>query len=252
MNITWDAGNYRSNFAFVHTYGKDVLELIDAAKGALVVDLGCGNGELTHELKKSGFKVLGLDASREMLAIAREAYPELDFVEGNGLDFTLADKADAIFSNAVFHWIDRDRQDELAENIARNLKPGGKLVCEFGGKGCAELVHGTLERNFSERGLSYPRTFYFPSVGEYASVLERHGFKVEYAVLFDRPTPQKTRDGLVDWINMFVKKPFEDMLPELKRDILDSVREELKGRLYVDGTWIIDYVRIRVRAVYGG
>lgn len=251
MNITWDADAYKSNFSFVHDYGKDVLGLIDADKGAFVVDLGCGNGELTCELKSRGFRALGVDASQDMLAVAKKTYPEVDFTLGDGLDFRLEEKADVIFSNAVFHWIDRDKQDKLAGNIAGNLKPGGKLVCEFGGLGCAESVHAALEKHFSKRGLFYPRTFFFPSIGEYASILERHCFKVEYAVLFDRPTPQKTPDGLADWINMFVKKPFENMGQELKRDILDDVRGELKGRLFIDGRWVIDYVRIRVRAVYG-
>lgn len=36
--------------------------------------------------------------------------------------------------------------------------------------------------------------------------MERQGLRVEHAVLFDRPTPQKGENGLQNWINMFVKK----------------------------------------------
>ena len=43
--------------------------------------------------------------------------------------------------------------------------------------------------------LTYRRTFYFPTVGEYAPMLERHGLQVRAALLFDRPTPQQTEDG---------------------------------------------------------
>ena len=46
MNITWDAKGYTSGFAFVHQYGEGVLDLIDAAPGSHIVDLGCGNGAL--------------------------------------------------------------------------------------------------------------------------------------------------------------------------------------------------------------
>ena len=50
--------------------------------------------------------------------------------------------------------------------------------------------------------------------------MERAGFRVEYAVLFDRPTEQKTGDGLADWVRMFVKKPFEGLEPALGDEIL--------------------------------
>ena len=50
MNITWDARGYTSGFAFVHQYGEGVLEMIDAAPGSHVVDLGCGNGALSEKL----------------------------------------------------------------------------------------------------------------------------------------------------------------------------------------------------------
>ena len=134
------------------------------------------------------------------------------------------------------------------ENVAANLKIGGQLICEFGGKGCAESVHASLERGFAKRDLKYPRVFYFPTVGEYAPILEKYGFRVEYAVLFDRPTVQKTENGLEDWIRMFNQKPFEGMDEGLKQEIIDETVEELRDQLFVDGKWIVDYVRIRFKA----
>lgn len=50
--------------------------------------------------------------------------------------------------------------------------------------------------------MAYPRTFYFPSIGEYAPLLEGQGFKVECALLFDRPTVQKSEQGLENWIRI--------------------------------------------------
>lgn len=132
--------------------------------------------------------------------------------------------------------------------MAAQLKPGGQFIFEFGGKGCAERVHSSLERQFARRGLAYPRTFYFPTIGEYAPILERAGFRVEYAVLFDRPTEQKTGDGLADWVRMFVKKPFEGLEPALGDEILRAAVEELRPALFRDGKWFVDYVRIRMKA----
>lgn len=49
-------------------------------------------------------------------------------------------------------------------------------------------------------------------------------------------------------INMFVKKPFEGMDAGMKAEILREANERLESVLHVDGEWIIDYVRIRIRA----
>ena len=249
MNIKWNAQNYTDNFSFVHKYGEGVMELITAAPGSFVVDLGCGNGALTEKLQEKGYRVLGVDASVDMLEKAKTMHPNLEFMAGDATGFELREKADVIFSNAVFHWIDADKQEKLIENVAKQLKIGGELVCEFGGKGCAEMVHASLEKNFAKRGLSYLRVFYFPTIGQYAPILEKYGFRVEYAVLFDRPTVQQTENGLEDWIRMFNKKPFEGMDPAMMQEIIDETVEELKSKLFVDGKWIVDYVRIRFRAV---
>ena len=249
MNITWNAADYEKNFSFVHRYGENVLEMVEKGNGGLAVDLGCGTGPLTPGLKEKGYRVLGIDESAQMVEAARTAHPDLTFMQGNALTFSLEEKAEVIFSNAVFHWIDAAMQDALARNLAAQLSPGGMLVTEFGGKGCAEAVHSTLEACFQEKGLVYPRVFYFPTIGEYASVLEKAGFKVVFASLFDRPTPQNTQDGLTDWIRMFVKKPFDGMDEALKSEILSETEDRLRSRLYVDGRWYIDYVRIRVKAV---
>lgn len=247
MNIYWDAEKYKQNFGFVPDYGEAVLDLLDAAPEARVVDLGCGNGALTRQLADRGYRVLGVDASPEQLALARQAYPDLTFQEGNALDFALEEPADAIFSNAVLHWIDADKQQAMLDHIASQIRPGGLFVCEFGGKGCAEHVHAELERRFAAHGLHYRRTFYFPTIGEYAPLLEKAGFRVEFATLFDRPTRQVGPDGLADWIRMFDTAPFDGVDPALADAIIAETVEALRPVLYHDDAWYVDYVRIRFK-----
>lgn len=247
MNIHWDAQKYKQDFMFVPEYGAAVLDLLDAAPGARVIDLGCGNGALTAQLVDRGYRVQGLDASPEMLAVARSTHPELDFAPGNALDFVLDAPADAIFSNAVLHWIDADKQQAMLDHIASQIRPGGLFVCEFGGKGCAERVHATLERCFAAHGLTYRRTFYFPTIGEYAPMLEKAGFRVEYATLFDRPTRQNGPDGLADWIRMFDTAPFQGVDPALADQIIAEAVEALRPVLWQEDAWYVDYVRIRFK-----
>ena len=60
--------------------------------------------------------------------------------------------------------------------------------------------------------------------------------------------PQKSNDGLADWIRMFNIRPFESMDPDLKENIIREAAADLYPVLYHDGHWFIDYVRIRIRA----
>lgn len=247
LNIKWNAEEYGKGFSFVHRYGEEVLELFSLKEGSFVCDLGCGRGNLSGKLEDKGYRVIGVDASEEMLEAAKASFPNIEFVLGNALDFKLPQKADGIFSNAVFHWIDAGKQEAMLENIAKNLRVGGELVCEFGGKGCAESVHSCLKDIFESRELNYIKEFYFPTIGEYAPLLEKAGLKPIYAVLFDRPTPQK--EGLRGWIRMFDKKPFENLTEKETDEIIKEAEARLRPALFTDQGWIVDYVRIRLKAI---
>lgn len=248
MNITWDAEQYRQGFSFVPSYGADVMSLLTVSVGSRVIDLGCGNGKLASQLADAGYDVIGIDASESMLNLAQEEYPKLAFQHADAVTFKLDEPADAIFSNAVLHWIDADKQQLMLCNVAANLRTGGEFVFEFGGHGCAEAVHGTLEEIFKEYGRVYPRVFYFPTIGEYAPLLEHAGMQVEYAVLFDRPTPQQDGRTAADWIRMFDVAPFEGVSDDEAAEIIAEADRRLEAQLCRKGIWYIDYVRIRMRA----
>ncbi|MGN1202756.1 MAG: class I SAM-dependent methyltransferase [Eubacterium sp.] len=247
MNNNWNSDNYTDNFQFVYKYGEDLIDFLTVPKGSFVVDLGCGNGALTQKLQEKGFQTLGIDASASMLEKASETYPMLDFRLDDACNFKLKEKADAIFSNAVFHWI--DNHNKLVKNISDNLKAGGELVFEFGGKGNGDTVHNALEKAFKNNGLEYKNKSNFRSIGEFAPILEKYGFKVEYAVLFDRPTEQIGENGLENWINMFIGSAFEGIDEAIKEKIITQTVGICKPKLYINGKWYVDYVRIRMKAI---
>lgn len=248
MNICWDATGYTRNFSFVHEYGRDLMALLDQKEGS-ILDLGCGNGALTHQLSQAGYSAVGIDASPDLLAIARANYPNLPFFQGDATDFRVDAPYDIIFSNAVFHWIERDKQDAMLHCVNAALKPGGEFVFEFGGHGNNALTHAALAAASKAYGLSYQMPFYFPTIGEYAVRLEKAGFRVVYAVLFDRPTPLIGKDGLYDWLTMFIKTPFVNVDALTKEAVYRDAVERLRGSLYRNGVWYSDYVRIRCKAV---
>lgn len=249
MNITWDEQHYEDNFSFVHHYGQEVLELLDAECGASVLDLGCGNGALTQALQDSGYRAIGLDDSQDMIEGARTAHPELKFIHANAIDFSLDTPVDAIFSNAVLHWIDQAHQPELLSSVVYALKPGGQFVFECGGFGNARIIHGALAKAFEARGLVYRVPQYFPTIGEYATMLETAGFKVVFATLFDRFTPLQGEDGLADWIRTFQQSAFEGMDEVRREEIIYEATEATRPELFVEGTWHADYVRLRMKAI---
>lgn len=248
MNIQWNAGLYKDSFSFVPDYGSSVMELIDFDKAENAVDLGCGNGTLTAKLKEKGLDVTGVDASDEMLALARQSYPDIVFKKADATAFAVDKKVDLVFSNAVFHWIDKEKQPLLLKCVSDSLVSRGQFVFEFGGYGCAESIHSELERVFQKHGYNYLRCFYFPTVGEYAPLVEEAGMRVKTALLFDRPTAQKGEDGLKNWINMFVKTPFETVKSGAeKEEIINETLGNLREKLYINDTWYVDYVRIRMK-----
>lgn len=251
MNISWDAKEYGRKFSYVSEYGKGLIELLEAPPGAAVLDLGCGNGSLTAKLQGLGYRASGMDSSPEQINEARRLHPGLPFFIADAADFQLPERVDAIFSNAVFHWIDADKQPAMLRCIARALKPGGRLVCEFGGRGNTAAIHQALRDAFAQRGLGYAMPFFFPTIGEYAPLAEAAGLQALYAGLFSRPTALQGEHGIGDWIRMFVRSPFLGMQEEEKNRIIAEAEASLRPALYRNGTWHADYVRLRLVAAKG-
>ena len=248
--MIWDADKYAADFSFVPRYGRGVIELIEAEPGATVLDLGCGNGALTRELREKGYAVTGLDASESLLALARAQDPATEYVPGDATAFALPAPVDVVFSNAVFHWIRREQQADMLRCVHRALRENGQFVFEFGGRGNNRAIHSALQAVFAEHGYGYELPFYFPGLGEYAALVEEVGFRVVYAVLFDRPTELRGEDGLREWIRMFVKAPFAAVPTEEEREsLMLETQERLRDQLYRGGKWYADYVRLRMKAV---
>ncbi|RYZ08644.1 MAG: methyltransferase domain-containing protein [Myxococcales bacterium] len=243
----WNASHYDEKAAFVPRLGADLVALLGAQPGERVLDLGCGSGDLTHGLTQSGAAVVGVDASPEMIEQARAKYPELELsvVDGQELPYDAA--FDAVFSNAALHWM--PRADAVAAGVFRALRPGGRFVAEFGGARNVQTVTGALAAELAARGLQAHRlpTWYFPTVGEYARVLEDAGLFVESAEWFERPTMLAGERGLSDWLELFCLPLLRALGPE--RDaVVAGAEARCRSRLYRDGSWWLDYARLRVAA----
>jgi hypothetical protein len=88
--------------------------------------------------------------------------------------------------------------------------------------------------------------WYYPSIGEYTTLMEIIGFRVIFAQHFDRPTPLVGENGLKNWIEMFDSHLFINIDEDEKDYIITKMENNLKASLFKDGNWIADYKRIRV------
>ena len=222
--------------------------LLSMKPGSRIVDLGCGNGARTAKLAGAGYDVVGVDDSPGMIALARKNYPDLPFILADVLDFRPDRPADAVVSSAVLNRIPAEDQDTLLANIAACLRVEGEFVFETGGRGNHAQIHGTLADLFRERGLEYRTSYYFPSIGDYTPKLERAGMAVDFSAQFKRSAPQKSEHAIIDWILTSDREPFGD-LPETEiRSIAAEAETRLRSRLFREGVWYLDDVRLQMKA----
>jgi len=253
MNLksdSWNVNLYNKKHNFVYEYGEDLLKLLDPKKGEHILDLGCGSGQLTYQISKSETVVTGIDSSKKMIEAAKINYPEINFYVKNAANFNFDKPFDAIFSNAVLHWV--LESEKAVKSMSNNLKHGGRLVLEFGGKGNVETILNAVRKILQNEGYvneSKIENWYFPAVSEYSSLLEENGFKVEYANLYDRPTElADSKNGIKDWLLMFGDSFFNNLTEHAKDEILEKVQKDVKNSCFVNGKWYADYKRIRVLA----
>ncbi|MFD1642665.1 class I SAM-dependent methyltransferase [Halohasta litorea] len=243
----WNTSTYDDAHSFVYEYGADVVGLLDPQAGERILDLGCGTGHLTQQIAEAGATAVGLDQSAEMVAAARDSYPNCEFVHADARDFTVDEPFDAVFSNAALHWI--EDQDAVLDSVVDALRPGGRFVAELGGSGNIAAIVSATHAELAARGYETPMPWYFPTVGEYASWLEAHGFEVRYARLFDRPTELDGEDGLATWMEGFGDSLLAGLSAADQQAVIDGVEDRLRGDYFADGSWIADYRRLRIVAV---
>jgi trans-aconitate methyltransferase len=247
--ISWDTELYEAQHAFVWQLGTGLIEVLAPKPGERILDVGCGTGQLTHKIAEAGADVVGVDASPEMIGQARQNFPQLRFALQDATSMTFDGEFDAVFSNAALHWI--LNADGAADSMVRALRTGGRLVLEMGGRGNIRQIHEAIETAFREQSsaaLPAPRNW-FPSVSEYTGILERHGFEVRTAALFDRPTPLEGERGMEQWIRQFCAFYIDALPPQAREIAINRAVEQLRPHLYRDGQWFADYRRLRISAI---
>jgi trans-aconitate methyltransferase len=244
MSQTWDAQAYARNGAFVRELAGGVVEWLSAEPHEAILDLGCGDGQLTQRLAGMAASVQGVDASTDMVAAARGRGVNAQVGIAEALPF--GDSTfDAVFSNAALHWV-RD-QNAMLNEVHRVLKPGGRFVAEMGGQGNIAAIRVALMAVLARHGHpdAEDGVNYYPTAEGYTARLEQHGFRVERIALIPRPTPLPA-SGMEAWLRTFRRGVLDSLPSPLRETVVAETTALLASALRDEaGNWVADYVRLR-------
>ncbi len=246
MSRDWDASTYERVSDPQVEWALAVLDRLPLRGDETVLDAGCGSGRVTRLLleRLPQGRVVAVDGSPSMVQAAREALGDrATVILSDLLDVELEEPVDAVFSNAVFHWItDHDR---LFARLYAALRPGGRLVAQCGGRGnIARFIRLADEVGrqppFAGHLSGVEEMWRFASAEETADKLESAGFvDVETSLQewpVERPNPRA-------YLSVACLGPHVERLPH---DLRDPYLDEVAERAGPNPT--LDYVRLNIAA----
>jgi len=240
----WDAASYDRISDPQYAWALEVLERLPLAGDETVLDAGCGSGRVTELLleRLPRGRVIGVDASEAMIEHARRALGARAILRvGDLARFRVDRNVDAIFSNAVLHWI--ADHDAVFGALFAALRPGGRLVAQCGGAGnvaaLGEATRAVLGREpFAAQARPPARAWNFATPEDTRARLSMAGFDDVQASL----EPKRVAVGR-EFLRTVNLGPHLEGLPEsLHGDFVDAVAAELGDPLE------LDYVRLNIDA----
>ena len=214
MTRDWDAGTYHRVSAPQRAWAAAVLERLELRGDETVLDAGCGSGAVTLMLleRLPRGRVIAVDASQEMVAHARATLPEeVEVLRQDLQELALDGPVDAVFSNAVFHWVpDHPR---LFARLAAALRPGGRLSAQCGGAGNMARVHAAARAELGD--VAVPELWTFAGPQETEARLRAAGFA--QADCWLEPAPARPEEPAA-YLATVCCGPFLEQLPPERHD----------------------------------
>ena len=236
MNVAWRPDRYDALPLPHEEWGRGVVAGLVLRDGETLVDAGCGSGRdaaLARPALDSG-RIIGLDASESMRAAFARRFEGVDGVEVRAADlmepWPVPDgAADAVMSVAAFHWLP---EPQLAwQQVARVLRPGGRVRIDAGGEGNLVRLLGIVDQIGASSLLP---SWHYAGVDETLGYLRAAGL---------RPVEVRLRDAPAWFAD-------DDTYAAYLRDVVlhrlsEEQRVEVATRM---GDRCVDYVRLEVHA----
>jgi trans-aconitate 2-methyltransferase len=242
----WDAATYDRVSTPQVRWALEVLDRLPLNGDETVLDAGCGSGRVTQMLQERvpDGKVIAVDASPSMVEKAREALgPEAEVFVCELTELEFNQTVDAVFSNAVFHWI--PDHDKLFKRLFAALKPDGQLVAQCGGAGNIDRFHGIMrevadDSPFAEYIGGWQGPWNYAGPAETGARLAAAGFTDAQCWLQEWPVEPDEPEEFIRTVCM--------------GHHLERMPEDLRP-LYVERVWervskppTLDYVRLNIDA----
>jgi trans-aconitate 2-methyltransferase len=252
--VPWDPAQYLKFAGHRLRPAIDLLNRIDLEDPREVYDLGAGAGNVTRLLVERWPKarVTGVDGSREMLAKAAAAAPQVEWQHADLRDWSPPRPADVIYSNAVFQWVsDHERRFPA---LLSALAPGGVLAVQmprnWGAPSHTAILEAArsgpwrtkLEPLLWRAPVAGPE-FYFDLLAPRAAALDI--WETEYLQVLEGEDPVK------EWVKGSALGQLLGALDEPERGAFESYYAGLVRRAYprrADGRTLFPFRRLFVVA----
>lgn len=251
MTASWNPPDYVQHSSVQAAWGEELIELLALTPSDDVLDIGCGDGRLTAQLaaRASEGRVLGVDASEEMVRHARaclpaESYPNLRFELADAAALAYDREFTAVFSSAALHWV--SEHEGVVNGIARALRPGGRCVLQMGGRGnVAAVIDVYRQCANADRWRPYfnelPTPWTFLGTEEYQVWLTAAGLEPQVVELIDKDAVHPDVEAFLGWLRT-TSHSFSGLVPAAERDAylcdvrdayLDQHPPDKAGRVHV-------------------
>ena len=242
----WDGAAYDRISAPQEEWARGTVDRLELRGDETVLDAGCGSGRVTRMLldRLPEGHVFAVDAAPSMVEQARENLGDGATVWRSDLvDLEVPEPVDAVFSNAVFHWV--PDHPALFARLHAALKPGAPVVAQCGGKGNIERFHERArevaeQAPYDEHLGGWAGPWNFATAEETAERLDAAGFHEVQTWLEDSPVvpPEPETFLRVVCLGHHLEALPEELREPYTRDVLERCGEPVE----------LDYVRLNIVA----
>ncbi len=246
MTRDWDASTYERVSGPQLSRAGEVIERLRLRGDETVLGAGCGSGRVTRLLleRLPRGHVIAVDGAPSMVEFAREVLGDRATVFQSDLqELVLDEPVDAVFSNAVFHWV--PDHELLFRRMHDALRPGGRMSVQCGGKGNIERFHGlawevAAREPYAEHFEGWKGPWNFAGAEETAERLRRAGFADVETWLHPAPVTPDDPPAYIRTVCLNYH------LPRLPEELRDRYVEAVAERIGEEP--VLDYLRLNIVA----